>query len=79
MYLDTFSEETDCCTPDFTNPECFPIEIPSPDRFYSWVNSTARCLQFIRSQPVCNEKVRQHYNILTSFVDASNVYGSEQV
>ncbi len=32
-----------------------------------------------RSQPVCNEKIRQHYNILTSFVDASNVYGSEQV
>jgi len=36
-------------------------------------------LHFNRSQPVCNEEVRQQYNILTSYIDASNVYGSDQV
>ena len=57
---------------------CFTIAIPGQDRFYSWVNSTARCLNFLRSQTVCREKVRQQYNEITSYIDASNVYGSEQ-
>jgi len=71
-------EVTNCCESGVQDSSCFTIAIPGQDRFYSWVNSTARCLNFLRSQTVCREKVRQQYNEITSYIDASNVYGSEQ-
>lgn len=49
FYIDIYLiEEIGCCTPNPASPECFPIEIPTSDRFYSWVNSTAKCLNFMR-------------------------------
>jgi len=70
-------EDIDCCEKRYLNdPRCFPIPIPARDRFYSWVNYTATCLNMVRSTPVCQRPVREHYNGITSFVDASNVYGS---
>ena len=42
------------------------------------MNLTATCLNFVRSTPVCQRKVREQYNELTAFVDGSNVYGSNE-
>ena len=64
--------------PGVQGADCFTIQIPGNDRFYSWVNSSARCINVLRSRPVCRENVRQQYNEVTSFIDASNVYGSDE-
>merc|ERR1712001_293296 len=72
-------ESLNCCTePGLSNPKCFTIPIPARDRFYSWVNLTATCLNFVRSTPVCQRPEREQYNELTAFVDGSNVYGSSE-
>ncbi len=76
--LSVIPESTDCCSSGVQGPSCFTIAIPSPDRFFSWVNNTAKCLNFVRSTPVCGLNPREQYNELTAYVDASNVYGSEQ-
>ena len=73
-----FAEETDCCASGLQGSDCFSISIPNPDRFYSWINSTAQCLNLVRSQPVCRSAIREQYNEITAFIDASMVYGSEQ-
>jgi hypothetical protein len=73
-----FAEETNCCRSSSASPDCFAISIPSPDRFYSWVNESAQCLNVVRSRPVCRSAQRQQFNDITAYVDASNVYGSEQ-
>jgi len=71
-------EETDCCkTSDLQSGDCLVIPIPSADRFYSWINETAHCLNFVRSQPVCRSKTREQFSEISSYIDASNVYGSE--
>ena len=77
-YFSQFIEETDCCSSGVQGADCFTIQIPGNDRFYSWVNSSARCINVLRSRPVCRENVRQQYNEVTSFIDASNVYGSDE-
>lgn len=69
-------ERIDCCGKKNNDARCFIISIPPRDRFYSWVNFTASCINFVRSTPVCQKIVREQYNGVTSFVDASNVYGS---
>ncbi len=71
-------EVTDCCASGVQGPSCFTIAIPSPDRFFSWVNNTAKCLNVLRSIHVCGLRTREQYNEITAFIDASNVYGSEQ-
>jgi len=72
-------ESLNCCEdPTPNNPKCFTIPIPSRDRFYSWVNLTATCLNFVRSTPVCQRSTRQQLNELTAFVDGSTVYGSHE-
>ncbi|XP_040572196.1 salivary peroxidase/catechol oxidase [Lepeophtheirus salmonis] len=71
-------ESTDCCESEVQRDDCFTIPIPSPDRFYSWVNSSAQCLNLLRSHHVCGTIIREQYNILTSYVDASHIYGSDQ-
>ena len=76
--ISIFAEETDCCSSGVQGADCFTIQIPGNDRFYSWVNSSARCINVLRSRPVCRENVRQQYNEVTSFIDASNVYGSDE-
>ena len=57
--------------------ECFPIYISSSDNFYSL--ESVNCLEFSRSVAYCEENggSRQQLNGITSFVDASNVYGSD--
>lgn len=70
-------EQLNCCK-DATDARCFVIPIPPRDRFYSWVNLTATCMNLVRSTPVCKRSERQQYNAITTFVDASNVYGSDR-
>jgi len=69
-------ESLNCCKENPNNPKCFTIPIPKRDRFYSWVNLTATCMNLVRSMPVCQRSVRQQYNAITAFVDGSSVYGS---
>jgi len=60
------------------HPDCKPISIPSSDLFYSQFNAT--CMEFVRSSPAprrdCTLGPRDQINQITSFIDASNVYGS---
>ncbi|ERE68009.1 myeloperoxidase [Cricetulus griseus] len=58
-------------------PPCFPLKIPPND---PRIKSQEDCIPFFRSCPACtrsNITIRNQINALTSFVDASAVYGSE--
>ncbi|XP_022248251.1 peroxidase-like isoform X2 [Limulus polyphemus] len=79
----TYPEETvlgdstfDCCNPQETDSECFPISIPQSDSFYATFSQT--CLNFRRSAKClkANNDVRQQINSVTSFIDGSQIYGS---
>ncbi|XP_015672685.1 myeloperoxidase [Protobothrops mucrosquamatus] len=58
-------------------PPFFPIKIPPGD---PRITTPGICLPFIRTAAVCNPKtfVREQLNSITSFMDASMVYGSEE-
>ncbi|XP_017546292.1 peroxidasin [Pygocentrus nattereri] len=74
---------TSVCTND---PPCFPIMFPPNDPRQR--RGGARCMFFARSSPVCGSGMtsllmnsvypREQINQLTSYIDASNVYGSSQ-
>ena len=81
-------ENSDCCgnpsdknSPNY-DAECYKIPVPSNDPFYLRHGQT--CLEFTRTIPYCSNSgssssdVRENMNIITSFLDASNVYGSEK-
>ena len=74
-----------CCSPDgkpksedLQHPDCAPIQIPPNDPFYTQHNVT--CMEFIRSSPAprkdCSLGPRDPINQVTSFIDASSIYGS---
>ncbi|CAL1547362.1 unnamed protein product [Lymnaea stagnalis] len=71
-----------CCGPNGTlprnptDPNCFPIILPSDEE-----NFAGQCMEFVRSIPAfdannCMLRPREQINVLNSFVDASQVYGS---
>ncbi|XP_033967231.1 peroxidasin isoform X1 [Pseudochaenichthys georgianus] len=74
---------TQVCTND---PPCYPIQFPPNDP--RQLRSGARCMFFVRSSPVCGSGMtsllmnsvypREQINQLTSYIDASNVYGSSR-
>ncbi|KAG7465869.1 hypothetical protein MATL_G00158330 [Megalops atlanticus] len=78
------SGQPDCLmTCENTNP-CFPIKIPPNDR----LSGARACLPFLRSSPACPSEAadvllhrlhqglqREQANSITSFLDASTVYG----
>uniref|UniRef100_H2ZNT3 Thyroid peroxidase n=1 Tax=Ciona savignyi TaxID=51511 RepID=H2ZNT3_CIOSA len=78
----TFQGLTDCKTTCKNESPCFPMQVPSNDPRIS----TASCLPFFRSAAVCGTgetstlfhklQPREQINAVTSFVDASTVYGS---
>uniref|UniRef100_A0A8C9RXB9 Thyroid peroxidase n=1 Tax=Scleropages formosus TaxID=113540 RepID=A0A8C9RXB9_SCLFO len=70
----------DCLTTCENRNPCFPMKIPPKDRLFG----TRRCLPFFRSSPAClpldlemlhTKSQRQQMNAITSFLDASVVYG----
>ncbi|XP_052660873.1 eosinophil peroxidase-like [Harpia harpyja] len=64
--------ENDCA---FKSP-CFPIKFPPDDPRMLRSNS---CMPFIQSASMCNPRTftREQINAVSSFIDASTVYGSE--
>ncbi|XP_073421308.1 myeloperoxidase-like [Dendrobates tinctorius] len=72
----TFFQGVDCEKSCMQAHPCFPLMIPLNDRRY--VNGS-ECIPMIRSAPVCNlvTPVREQINVLTSYVDGSQVYGSD--
>ena len=53
---------------------CLNID-PTDDDFYS---GKTTCLPFTRSDAICTDKkTREQFNSITSYIDASNVYGSD--
>lgn len=77
-----FSEEEVICGCNFSS-QCTPILVKSNDPVFG--DSTphmGECIPFTRSIPVCSTNgkgmiARNQINQLTSFIDASNVYGSD--
>lgn len=80
-----FSDGLTCNETCINEPPCFPIPIPPGDR-------RARnriCMGFARSSATCGSGAtsillgkphyREQINQITSFIDASNVYGSHQL
>ena len=60
-----------CCTDSSLSPECFPIEIPLPDPFF-----TEHCMEFVRSAPHCSSNAtREQFNAITAYIDGSMIYG----
>ncbi|XP_044529232.1 eosinophil peroxidase [Gracilinanus agilis] len=72
-----FTEGIDCERSCAQLPPCFPIKIPPND---PRITNQKDCIPFFRSAPSCPKRkncVLNQLNALTSFVDASMVYGSE--
>ena len=74
--------EDEDCGCDFTD-KCIPIEVDEDDPVFGAQSSNkGRCLPFVRSVPACVHGSqsclpRNQINDLTSYIDASNVYGSD--
>ncbi|CAG9854931.1 unnamed protein product [Phyllotreta striolata] len=64
---------------ELSHPACLPIEVPENDRFFE--KSGVRCMEFTRSAPTANFNChlgwREQINQVTSFLDASMIYGSD--
>jgi len=80
----TFTQEPhqrlDCCSgSERRNPECFPIEIPNDDEYFSRYGQT--CMNFIRTpaslRTGCKLGPREQSNAITSVIDANTVYSNE--
>ena len=71
------NEVHNCCQ-DSTQAECYVLDLPANDPFYSTLSTRQSCLEFTRSVAYCKDTntVREQMNAITAFVDASNVYGS---
>ncbi|XP_025022931.1 myeloperoxidase isoform X2 [Python bivittatus] len=71
----TFMRGIDCGRSCVKGPPCFPIQIPPNDPS----KPQGDCIPFTRAAPACNGgyAIRNQINALTSFVDASMVYASE--
>ena len=75
-------EESCCEAPangESKDEECFEILIPPDDPFYSSLNQS--CIHLTRSEPHSSSGwppsiYREQQNIVTSFLDGSNIYGS---
>ncbi|NWU98616.1 PERM Myeloperoxidase, partial [Upupa epops] len=70
------SPELHCRTRCAFNSPCFPIKFPPND---PRMLKSGSCMPFIQSASVCNPRtfIREQINAISSFLDASTVYGSE--
>uniref|UniRef100_A0A4W3JWJ6 Uncharacterized protein n=1 Tax=Callorhinchus milii TaxID=7868 RepID=A0A4W3JWJ6_CALMI len=82
LSMSRFSDGQPCSSVCSNDPPCFPIMVPKNDPRVR----NARCMFFVRSSPVCGSGMtsllmksvyaREQINHLSSYIDASNVYGS---
>ncbi|KAH7973794.1 hypothetical protein HPB49_005305 [Dermacentor silvarum] len=76
------SNVIDCCSPSTINmAECFSIAIPADDPFFAAFGKT--CMNMPRSAPCTRctlgtDGYREQQDILTSYIDTSQIYGSSQ-
>ncbi|XP_054250556.1 myeloperoxidase-like [Indicator indicator] len=72
----SFGGDVDCGTSCAKDPPCFPITIPPDDPHFK---NMKQCLPMVRSAPACTSgrAIRDQLNAPTSFLDGSQVYGSE--
>lgn len=65
--------------PELEHPSCLPIPVSMEDPFFSRFG--LRCMEFVRSAPSsrinCKLSWREQINQVTSYIDASTVYGSD--
>uniref|UniRef100_A0A8C5EGH1 Eosinophil peroxidase-like n=1 Tax=Gouania willdenowi TaxID=441366 RepID=A0A8C5EGH1_GOUWI len=81
----SFSDGIDCEHSCARTEPCYPIPIPNMDPRFG--ENSEKCIPFSRSAPTCGSgktgagfgalNTRQQLNTLTSFIDGSNVYGSD--
>ena len=80
-FADSILNCRNCDAKSTTHPECLPIEVPEGDPYFPKINITSGrefCLGFTRSMPgQLTLGFREQMNQITSFADASNVYGSD--
>uniref|UniRef100_A0A8C5R0H6 Myeloperoxidase n=1 Tax=Leptobrachium leishanense TaxID=445787 RepID=A0A8C5R0H6_9ANUR len=71
----TFLKGIDCDVSCAKEEPCFPLRIPPND---PRIRNRSDCIPLFRSSPACvkNSPIREQMNVLTSYVDASQVYGS---
>ncbi|XP_068119933.1 peroxidasin homolog isoform X2 [Hyperolius riggenbachi] len=84
LSMSRFSDAAPCSQVCTNDPPCFPISMPEKDPRAS----SGHCMFFARSSPVCGSGVtsllldsayyREQVNLLTAYIDASNVYGSSE-
>uniref|UniRef100_A0A8C3QU24 Ig-like domain-containing protein n=1 Tax=Cyanoderma ruficeps TaxID=181631 RepID=A0A8C3QU24_9PASS len=82
--MSRFSDGAPCSEVCSNDPPCFSIAVPANDPRVR----NGRCMFFVRSSPVCGSGMtsllmnsvyaREQINHLTSYIDASNVYGSTE-
>uniref|UniRef100_A0A6A7FZ72 Peroxidasin-like protein n=1 Tax=Hirondellea gigas TaxID=1518452 RepID=A0A6A7FZ72_9CRUS len=71
-----------CCNVQFNDfhPECYPIRLPEDDPVYSRIQE--KCQEYVRSGTAprtgCTLGPREQINQVTSFLDASAIYGSSK-
>jgi hypothetical protein len=68
----------DCCTPETRNlGACFPVDLSLDVFFTNASGGSHRCMSLTRSSFGCNEeRYGEQMNGVTSFLDASTIYGS---
>ncbi|XP_069778522.1 myeloperoxidase-like [Narcine bancroftii] len=81
----SFIDSIDCSSSCYNRSPCFPIQIPDGD---PRARDSEKCMPFFRSAPACGSgesgiltgqlRPREQLNSITSFVDASMVYGSTE-
>ena len=80
----TPEQERNCADPDLLKADqeldeqlrvCFNIDVEETDEFYA---NRTQILPITRSDGICNGNVREQLNILTAFIDGSQIYGSDE-
>ncbi|GAB6021746.1 hypothetical protein CHUAL_004324 [Chamberlinius hualienensis] len=79
VWTNQVGSEVPCCDSNTRmHPDCYPLEIPYDDPFYSRYRK--RCMNFVRSKPYPGRDYvsvyREQYNDNTAFIDGSGIYGS---
>uniref|UniRef100_A0A1I7VHT5 Chorion peroxidase n=1 Tax=Loa loa TaxID=7209 RepID=A0A1I7VHT5_LOALO len=77
LYEGDKSKSLLCCNKKYIHPDCYPIEVNENDTTYS---KLTQCLPYVRTATLprenCSLGPREQINQVTSYLDASHIYGS---